>query len=141
MRARLAAHVQPPLGFTVVALELPPLERPVRGETVHRLQPEIFLREPVAGATPVQRQPAHRHGHRDDPVGLLIRDVVLRPRVFAVLHRALAVAAAILHVEDRAARFDDDDAQARTKLGELLRQHRGGDAAADDADVGFVNGH
>ena len=84
MRARLAAHVQPPLRFAVVPFELLPLDRPVGREAVHRLQPEILLGEPVARAAPVQRQAADRHRHRDDAVGLLILDVVVGPRVLAV---------------------------------------------------------
>ena len=113
MRARLAADVQPPLGLAVVALELRPLDRPVGREAVHRLQPQILLGEPVARAAPVQRQPADRHRHRDDAVGLLILDVVVGPRMLAVVDRALAVAAAVLRVEDRAARLDDGDARRR----------------------------
>ena len=75
------------------------------------------------------------------PVGLLILDVVVRPRMLAVVERALAVPSAILRVEDRPPRLDDGDAHAGTELGEPLGEHRGGDAAADDADVGFVDGH
>ena len=61
--------------------------------------------------------------------------------MFSVIPRARAVAGAILRVEDRPSRFDDDDAHAGAELGEPLRQHRGCDAAADDADVGFMYGH
>ena len=51
------------------------------------------------------------------------------------------IGAAVLAIEDRSAGFDDGDLQVRLELGEALDQHHGGDAAADDADVGFVDGH
>src|SRR6266850_210376 len=89
----------------------------------------------------MQREPPDRHGHRDDAVRLLILDVVVVPWMLAVVVRALAIAPAILRVENRSARFDDRDVDAGAKLGKLLREHRGGDAAADDADVGFVDSH
>src|SRR5262249_39102291 len=66
MRARLAADVQAPLGFTVVLLELAPLDRPVGGEAVERPQTQVLLAEPVAGAAPVQRQAPHCHRPPDD---------------------------------------------------------------------------
>ena len=141
IRARIARDVQAAFGFHIKALELVPLDRPVFGESVDRLQPQIFLGEPVARATPMQRLPAHRHRHRDHALGLLILDVVVVPRVFAVLERAPMIGAAVLAIEDRAARFNDGDAQSRFQLGEPLNEHRGGDAAADHADVGFVNRH
>src|SRR2546425_11942379 len=61
--------------------------------------------------------------------------------MLAVVVRALAIAATVLRVENRSAGFDDGDVDAGPKVGELLREHRGGDAAADDADVGFVDRH
>src|SRR5436309_5419497 len=89
----------------------------------------------------MQREPAHRHRHRDDARGLLIFDEVVVPRMFAVVHGALAVLPAVLRVENRSPGFDHGDRHPRPELRELLRQHRGGDAAADDADVGFVDWH
>src|SRR3989441_1110306 len=95
----------------------------------------------AAGAAPVQREAADRHRHGDDAGRLLILDVVVVPRMLAVVVRALAIAATVLRVENRSAGFDDSDVDAGPKLGELLGEHRGGDAAADDADVGFVDRH
>ena len=89
----------------------------------------------------MQRQAADGHRHRDDAARLLILDVIVVPRMLAVGGGAFAIAAAILHVEDRSAGFDDGDIEAGAQLGQLLRQHRRGDAAADDADVAFVSGH
>src|SRR3989442_13711133 len=92
-------------------------------------------------AAQVQGEPADRHRHRDDAGGLLVLDVVVVPGMLAVVVRALAIAATVLRVENRSAGFDDGDVGAGPKLGELLGEHRGGDAAADDADVGFVDRH
>jgi hypothetical protein len=89
----------------------------------------------------VQRQAADRHRQRDDPLRLLILDEVIGPRMLVVVERALAVLAAVLDVEDRAAGFDDRDARVRAQLRQLQREHRRRDPAADDADIGFVNGH
>ena len=61
--------------------------------------------------------------------------------MLAVGGGALTIAAAILDVEDRSAGFDDGDVKTASQLGQFLRQHRRGDAAADNADVGFVDGH
>src|SRR5262249_53722235 len=72
---------------------------------------------------------------------LLVLDVVVVPRMFAVVAGALAIPPAVLGVEDRSAGLDNGDLAARLQLGELLREHRRGDAAADDADVGFMNTH
>src|SRR5206468_11601653 len=114
VRARPTRHIQPALGLAVVPLQLGPLERPVDGETVHRLEPQIFDRETVARAAPVQREAPYGHRHRDVPFGLLILDVVVGPWVLAVRERAFAVAAAVLRVEDRPAGLDDGDLQVRT---------------------------
>ncbi len=89
----------------------------------------------------MQRESADRHSHRNDPGRLLILDVIAGPGMFAVQHRALEIAAAILDVENRAACLDHGDVAVGPQRCELLRQHRGSYAAADDQDVGFVNRH
>ena len=61
--------------------------------------------------------------------------------MLAVVDRALTILSAILRVEDRLPGFDHRDVHTWPKLGQPFREHRRGDAAADDADVGFVNSH
>src|SRR5437870_510541 len=141
MRARLAADIETLLRLAVGALEILPLERPVVREPVERLEAQILFRKTIAGAAPMERQPAHRHRHRDDALGLLVFDEVVVPGMFAVVHGALAVPPAVLRVENRSPGFDHGDCDPRAELRELLREHRGCDAAADDADVGFVGHH
>ena len=141
MRARLAADIETLLRLAVGALEILPLERPVVREPVERFEAQILFRKTIAGAAPMQRQPAHRHRHRDDALGLLVFDEVVVPGMFAVVHGALAVPPAVFRVENRSPGFDHGDRDPRPELRELLREHRGGDAAADDADVGFVGHH
>src|SRR5262249_31490632 len=76
---------------------------------------------------------------RDDSRAGLVVDEVSWPRVLAVVEAALPVLRAVLEVEDPGARFDDGDGEAGLQFCELLREHRSRDAAADDADVGFVD--
>ncbi len=110
-------------------------------QAVQRLESQILLGKAVAGAAPVQRRTAHGHRPRDDARRGLILDEVAGPGILAVARRALRVPGTTLCIEEGAPRFDDGDAHAGALLGELLRQHCGRDARADDADVRFVGAH
>src|SRR5262245_66612479 len=122
MRARLAADVQPSLRFAVIPFELGPLDRPVHGQAVQRLEPEVLFGEAIARAAPMQRQTADGHRHRDDAGGLLILDVVVVPRMLAVLHRPFAIAAAVLGGENRSAGLDTRYPPPRAKPGQAGRR-------------------
>src|SRR6185436_18983680 len=136
-----AGHAEPPLGFAVVALELLPLERPVDREAVHRFQSEVFFREPVAHAAPVQRRTTDGLRARDDAARVLILHEIAGPLILAVVQTALPVLEAVLVVEPPLAGLDHDYLPRGPDLGELLGDHRGSDAAADDDDVRFVSRH
>src|SRR5262245_21915163 len=89
----------------------------------------------------MQRGATHRHRPRDHVARALIGDEVAGPLVLAVVETALPVLEPLLDVEESLAGFDDDDLPGRTELGELLRHHGGGDAAADDQDITLVARH
>ena len=116
-----------------------PLDRPVCGEAVHGLQARVFLGESIAHAAPVQRGAAHRHRSGNDAPGRLVRDEVAGPLVLAVLQAALAIVEAVLEVEQLLSGFDDDDGPGGAQLRQLLRDHRGGNASADDYRICFVS--
>jgi hypothetical protein len=141
MRAGIARHIQPALGVDIMTFQLFPGDRPVVAQAVQRFQPQILFGKAVAGAAPMQRLAAKRHRHRDHAFGLLILDEVVVPGVLAVGQGAAMVLPAVLAIDDGAAGLDDGDAEAGPEFGEALDQHRGGDAAADHANVGFMDRH
>src|SRR5438128_1320445 len=95
----LARHAKPPFGLAVVALELFPFERPIDRQSVQRLETQVLLGEPIAGATPVECRATDRHRARDHPPRGLIADKIPWPVVLAVGHTPLAVAEALLGIE------------------------------------------
>src|SRR5262249_18186549 len=106
-----------------------------------RLQPEVFLRESVADAAPMERGTTDGHRPRHDIPRRLVLDVIAGPHVLAVVEVALAVLEPVLEVEQPLPRFDDDDRDAGLQLGQLFGHHRGGDSTADDEDVAVVGRH
>ena len=115
--------------------------RPVHVQAEHRFQPQVFLGEAIAGAAPVQRRAAHRHGARDHAFGGLVFDEVARPRILGILDAALAALHAAVEIEELLPGLDHRNRDAGPQLLQFLRKHGRGDAAADDADVGFVAPH
>ncbi len=103
-RTGIARHPKTPFGLAVVALELGPADRPVDGQTEHRLQPGVLLGEAIGDAAPVHRLPAEHHRPRDGAGGRLVGDVVARPRVLAVGHHPVALRPALLRRRRRCRR-------------------------------------
>ncbi len=140
-RAGLARDTQPPLGFTIEFFQFFPLHGPVRRETVHGFQPQIFFRESIASPAPMQRRPADGHGARDDALRRLIFDEIAVPRVLAVFDRPPPIVHAFFQIEQPLSRFDHRDRDAGPQFRQFLRKHGGRNSTADDAHIALVARH
>ena len=140
-RAGLAGDAQAALGLAVELLEFGPLQGPIHVQAVHGAQAQILFGEAIAGAAPVQRGAAHGHGARYHAFGCLVFDEVARPGIFGIPDTALAGLHAGGEVEELIAGFDYRDREARPQFQQFFREHRRGDAAADDAHIRFVAFH
>src|SRR5919201_4218859 len=89
----------------------------------------------------MQRRSADCHRARDDPLGRLVANKIVRPGVLAVVEPTLAVLHPVLEIEERSAGLYNRDRESRPQLRELLGQQRSADAAPDDADVTLETTH
>jgi hypothetical protein len=81
------------------------------------------------------------HGPSYDAGSALILNEIARPRILPVQERAISIAETVLDIEETLSCLDHRDVQIGLEFGQLLRQEGGGDAASDDADIGFKSGH